>query len=99
MLTSFLLFCRPKYEFKHEKSKCLISYYGATNETCWYKSNTESIEADFQDTLGEHQVGSITQENKCVFNKRAIKVCVSCSWRCPGTFAPSEAYLTVSLIL
>ena len=55
------LICRPKYEFKNEKSKCLISYYGATNETCWYKSNTESIEADFQDTLGEHQVGSITQ--------------------------------------
>merc|ERR1712174_162718 len=47
---------RPKYEFKNEKSKCLISYYGATNETCWYKSNTESIEADFQDTLGEHQI-------------------------------------------
>ena len=59
--TTSFLFCRPKYEFKHEKSKCLISYYGATNETCWYKSNTESIEADFQDTLGEHQVGSISQ--------------------------------------
>ena len=25
---------------------------------------------------------------KCVFNKRTIKVCVSCSWRGPGTSAP-----------
>ena len=24
-------------------------------------------------------------DKKCIFNKRTIKVCVSCSWRCPGT--------------
>ena len=36
---------------------------------------------------------------KCVFNKRTIKVCVSCCWRCPGTSAPSAAHLTVSLYL
>ena len=36
--------------------KCLISYYGITNETCWYDSKTESIEADVRDTLGKHQV-------------------------------------------
>ena len=36
---------------------------------------------------------------KCVFNKRTIKVCVSCCWRCPGTSAPSTAHLTVSLYL
>ena len=34
-------------------SKCLISYYGITNETCWYPSKIESAEADVQDTLGE----------------------------------------------
>lgn len=34
-------------------SKCLISYYGITNETCWYPSKIESGEADFQDTLGK----------------------------------------------
>ena len=33
-------------------SKCLISYYGITNETCWYPSKIESAEADVQDTLG-----------------------------------------------
>ena len=37
-------------------------------------------------------------KNKCVFNKRTIKVCVSC-WRCQGTSAPSAAHLTVSLYL
>ena len=36
---------------------------------------------------------------KRVFNKRTIKVWVSCSRRCPGTFAPSAAHLTVSLYL
>ena len=37
---------------------------------------------------------------KCIFNKRTIKVCVSCwcPW-CPGTPTPSSAYLTVSLYL
>ena len=34
---------------------------------------------------------------KCVFNKRTIKVRVSCFLRCPGTFVPSAAHLTVSL--
>ena len=33
-------------------AKCLISYYGITNETCWYPSKIESAEADVQDTLG-----------------------------------------------
>ena len=27
------------YEPKKEKAKCLISYYGITNETCWYPSD------------------------------------------------------------
>ena len=45
---------QPVYEVK--KPKCLISYYGVTNESCYYQSDTESGEADFQDTLGEHLV-------------------------------------------
>ena len=40
----------------YDQAKCLISYYGVTNETCWYQSDSESVEADFQDTLGEHLV-------------------------------------------
>ena len=36
---------------------------------------------------------------KCVFNKRTIKVCVSCCWWCPRTSAPSLPHLTVSLYL
>ena len=34
-------------------------------------------------------------ENKCFFNKHTIKICVSCSWRCPGTSAPSVPHLGV----
>ena len=29
---------------------------------------------------------------KCVFNKRTVKVCASCSWRFPGTSMPSATY-------
>ena len=44
------------YEPKKLIAKCLISYYGITNETCWYPSKIESAEADYGDTLGEHLV-------------------------------------------
>ena len=37
-------------------------------------------------------------EKKCVFNKRTIKVSVSCSWRCLGPYH-LVAYLMVSLYL
>ena len=45
-------------------AKCLISYYGITNETCWYPSKIESAEADVQDTLGNKIVN---QRSKLVF--------------------------------
>jgi len=45
---------KPTYQAK--RPKCLISYYGVTNESCYYQSDSESGEADFQDTLGEHLV-------------------------------------------
>ena len=60
---------------------------------------------------GVDQVRSLTQlysvdfskskidVKKCVLNKCTIKVCVSCWWRCPGTFTPSAAHLTLSLYL
>lgn len=41
---------------KKEYAKCLISYYGITNETCWYDSNSESVEAEEHDTLGKHKI-------------------------------------------
>ena len=44
------------YAPKKRMAKCLISYYGITNETCWYPSKIESVEADYADTLGEHLV-------------------------------------------
>ena len=44
-----------------------------------------------------HNPGSVLQ--KCVFNKRTIKVCISCCWRCPGTSAPRATHLKVSLYL
>ena len=40
-----------------------------------------------------------SNKNRCVFNKRTIKVSVSCSVRCPGTSAPSASHLTLSLFL
>ena len=33
---------------------------------------------------------------KWVFYKCTIKVCVSCCWQCPGTFAPSRGHLRLS---
>ena len=42
---------------------------------------------------------SMISVSKCVFNKRTIKVCVSCCWRCPGTSVPSTPHLTMSLYL
>ena len=60
---------------------------------------------------GLRQVWSLTQfysvdfskskikVNKFVFNKRTIKVCVSCCWQCPGTSAPNAPHLMVSLFL
>lgn len=44
------------YVSEKKMAKCLISYYGVTNETCWYPSKIESGEADVQDTLGQHLV-------------------------------------------
>ena len=38
-------------------------------------------------------------KTKCVFSKNAIKVCVSCYRRCPGTSTSRAAHLTVSLYL
>ena len=48
-------------------AKCLISYYGITNETCWYPSKIESAEADVQDTLGNKIVNQQTQLVFAVF--------------------------------
>ena len=36
--------------------KCLISYYGVTNETCWYESEGERSEDSYVDALGHHLV-------------------------------------------
>ena len=36
---------------------------------------------------------------KCVLSKRTMKVCISYSWRCPGTSVPNAADLRVSLFL
>ena len=42
------------YEVK--KPKCLISYYGVTNETCWYETEGERSEDAYVDALGHHLV-------------------------------------------
>ena len=42
---------------------------------------------------------NLIQQSKHIFYKQTIKVCDSCSWWCPGTFAPSPLNLTLYLIL
>ena len=66
------------------------------------KGGTGALKS-LMDKYQEHQVWSLTQlysvefsksriaVKKCVFNKRTIKVCVSCCLRCPGTSRPSAA--------
>ena len=43
-------------EHTEEQPKCLISYYGTTNETCWYETEGEKSEDYFVDALGHHLV-------------------------------------------
>merc|ERR1719290_468006 len=47
----------PYYKKKNEpQAKCLISYYGVTNETCWYETEGERSEDSYVDALGHHLV-------------------------------------------
>merc|ERR1712215_19700 len=41
---------------KEPQGKCLISYYGVTNETCWYETEGEKSEDAYVDALGHHLV-------------------------------------------
>ena len=67
---------------------CTRKTTGSCRQVC---SLTQFYHVDFsQSSMGV---------KKCVFNKRTIKVCVSCSWRCRGTSAPTAAHPTVSLYL
>ncbi len=43
-------------EKREEQPKCMISYYGTTNETCWYETDGEKSEDYFTDALGHHLV-------------------------------------------
>ena len=38
------------------QAKCLVSYYGVTNETCWYETDGERSEDNYVDALGPHLV-------------------------------------------
>merc|ERR1711974_529987 len=40
----------------YDQAKCLISYYGVTNETCWYETEGERSEDAYVDALGHHLV-------------------------------------------
>ena len=43
----------PKYK---TQAKCLISYYGVTNATCWYEAERDTSEDSYVDALGHHLV-------------------------------------------
>jgi len=45
-----------KAEYVPDSPKCLISYYGVTNETCWYESEGERSEIPYVKALGHHLV-------------------------------------------
>merc|ERR1739838_1127676 len=47
---------KPYYAEHYDQGKCLISYYGATNETCWYETEGERSEDAYVDALGHHLV-------------------------------------------
>ena len=51
----------------------MISYYGTTNETCWYETDGEKSEDYFTDALGHHLVEAhwkyFTIDVKVIFNK------------------------------
>ena len=46
----------PYYAEHPYQAKCLISYYGVTNETCWYETEGERSEDAYVDALGHHLV-------------------------------------------
>merc|ERR1712042_411431 len=46
----------PYYKEPYNSGKCLISYYGYTNETCWYETEGEKSEDSYVDALGHHLV-------------------------------------------
>merc|ERR1719167_852652 len=52
--TSYKPTYKPFYE--DQKTICLISYYGVTNETCWYETDGEKSEDVYVDALGHHLV-------------------------------------------
>merc|ERR1711970_1616357 len=47
---------KPYYAEHYDQAKCLISYYGVTNETCWYETEGERSEDAYVDALGHHLV-------------------------------------------
>jgi len=49
-------YSKPYYTAPEAQAKCLISYYGVTNETCWYESEGEKSEDNYVDALGHHEV-------------------------------------------
>ena len=48
---------------------------------------------------GQWTLNFLIKRKSYVFINPTIKVCVNCSWRCPGTSAPSVPHLMVSLCL
>ena len=71
--------------------KCLLVWQNYLPPDPQFWSLTQFYSVDFSK--------SRIRVKKCIFDKRTIKVGVSCSWRHPGTSAPSAAHLTVSLFL
>ena len=49
-------YSKPYYAAPEAQGKCLISYYGVTNETCWYETEGERSEDSYVDALGHHEV-------------------------------------------
>nr|AVA26901.1 mucin-like spermatophore wall protein 1 [Lepeophtheirus salmonis] len=47
---------KPKETNIKKEAKCLITYYGYTNESCWYQTKGQSSEYEYADSMGHHLV-------------------------------------------
>ena len=69
--------------------RCQLIYSPSTSHS-WYQGVVKGGQVDSPLTFRATII-------RCVLNYRTIKVCGSCSWFCPGTFAPTN--LTMSFYL
>ena len=64
-----------------QKESCLVWDFQTRNDLENHKYAGISLTQFYSVDFSQSRIGV----KKCVFNKRTVKVCLSCCWRCPGT--------------